>query len=44
MGEVPYDVSADGERFVVSTAVASGSASLTIVFNWPQLIAKQGTR
>ena len=41
----PYDVSADGERFVISSTVASsGAPSLTIVFNWPQLIAKQPAR
>ena len=37
-----YDVSADGQRFVINSAVSSTAPpSLTIVFNWPQLLTKR---
>ena len=38
----PYDVSADGQRFVINSAVSwTAPPSLTIVFNWPQLLTKR---
>jgi Tol biopolymer transport system component len=40
-----YDVSPDGERFVINTAsVSTAPPSLTIVVNWPQLLPKQGSK
>ena len=37
----PYDVSADGQRFLLNTAVAeSGSAPITLVVNWPGILAR----
>ncbi len=42
---IPFDVSPDGERFVINTAISSAvPPSLTILFNWPQLLTKQDTR
>ena len=41
----PYDVSLDGERFVINSAISSSAPPmLTIVFNWPQLLTKQESR
>lgn len=41
----PFDVSADGERFVINSAIsATGPPSLTIVLNWPQILTKQESR
>ncbi len=41
----PYDVSANGERFVINTVIsATAPPSLTIVFNWPHLLTKQESR
>jgi len=38
----PYDVSADGKKFVVATQLAQGtSGPLTLVTNWPALLKKQ---
>ena len=37
----PFDVSADGERFVINTRLTSSAPpSLTVVFNWPQIARK----
>jgi len=37
----PYDVSADGQRFLVNTlAVETASAPITLVVNWPALLKK----
>jgi len=37
-----YDVSADGQRFLVNTAIAAqpAKASITLVANWPALLQK----
>jgi len=36
-----YDVSADGQRFLVNTLVEeSTSAPITLVVNWPALLKK----
>ena len=41
----PDDVSADGQRCVINIAVSSTAPpSLTIVFNWPQLLTKRETK
>jgi len=38
----PYDVSADGKKFVVDTqSVGSAQERLTLVVNWPTLLKKQ---
>ena len=38
----PYDVSADGERFVINTRLASNAPpSLTVVVNWPQIAVRK---
>jgi hypothetical protein len=40
-GDWPYDVSADGKRFVVNTRVEqSSSTPLTVVVNWPAGLRK----
>lgn len=37
----PYDVSADGQKFVVATqGVQQTSKPLTLVVNWPALLKK----
>jgi serine/threonine protein kinase/Tol biopolymer transport system component len=36
----PYDVSADGQRFLVNLAQEEGSAPLKIVSNWPAALKK----
>ncbi len=35
-----YDVSADGQRFLVNTIVESTSTPITLVVNWPALLKK----
>jgi len=42
-GFSPYDVSSDGQRFLVRTPTEQGARSLTVLINWPQLL-KQGTQ
>jgi serine/threonine protein kinase len=38
----PYDVSADGKKFVVATQSTQGTSEpLTLVMNWPALLKKQ---
>ena len=35
LGDYPYDVSADGQRFLVNTLVEeTASAAITLVVNW----------
>jgi Tol biopolymer transport system component len=34
----PYDVSADGQRFLVNTLAESDSPTLTLIVNWPGLL------
>jgi dipeptidyl aminopeptidase/acylaminoacyl peptidase len=36
----PYDVTADGERFLVPVPLTRQSPPITVVLNWPQLIKK----
>jgi serine/threonine protein kinase/Tol biopolymer transport system component len=36
----PYDVSADGQRFLLNTSLPSESAPITLVVNWPGILAK----
>lgn len=37
----PYDVSADGQRFLVNTLVQDAAATpITLVVNWPALLKK----
>jgi hypothetical protein len=36
-----YDVTADGQRFLVTVPEAEQSSSIRVVLNWPALIAKQ---
>jgi hypothetical protein len=37
----PYDVSADGQRFLLNTSIAaSESAPITLVVNWPAILAR----
>ena len=38
----PYDVSADGQRFLVNKTVeqAPANSSITLVVNWPALLKK----
>jgi len=41
LGDYPYDVSADGQRFLVNTLVdASASAAITLVINWTAELKK----
>ena len=38
---IPFDVSADGQRFVINSLLsATSAASMTVVFNWPQLLKR----
>ncbi len=44
-GSVPrllpeYDVSSDGQRFIVSTVVRRSDASIHVLLNWPALLTK----
>ena len=40
-----YDVTADGQRFVVQELMTrSGPTPLTVLVNWPALLAKYQTR
>jgi Tol biopolymer transport system component len=40
-GGVPYDVTPDGQKFIVNTALPSkGAPAFTIVVNWPALMEK----
>ena len=36
----PYDVSADGQRFLVNTIVEEASTPITLLVNWPALLKK----
>jgi hypothetical protein len=38
--ETGYDVTADGQRFVVITAYRTKSTSITLLTNWPAEIEK----
>jgi eukaryotic-like serine/threonine-protein kinase len=40
VGSEPFDVSADGEWFVVNTRTTSGSSPINLVTNWPTEIRK----
>jgi hypothetical protein len=35
-----YDVSPDGQRFVVGTVVGAPATPVTIVLNWPAVLKK----
>jgi len=37
---VPYDVSADGQRFLVNLAEEEGAAPLFVIVNWPAELKK----
>ena len=37
----PYEVSRDGQRFLVLTSKADVSQSLTVMVNWPALMKKE---
>jgi Tol biopolymer transport system component len=39
-----YDVTLDGERFLVRTAVGDGSQSLKTILNWPALLKKDSAQ
>jgi Tol biopolymer transport system component len=36
----PYDVSADGQRFLINTSVEAAPPSITLVVNWPGIIER----
>jgi hypothetical protein len=36
----PYDVTSDGERFLVRTAAEQANRSLTVIINWPDLLKR----
>lgn len=36
----PYDVTADGQRFIVSSVVRRTDPSINVLLNWPTLLAK----
>jgi hypothetical protein len=36
----PYDVSADGQRFLINTLVDAASAPITLVVNWTAALKK----
>lgn len=36
----PYDVSPDGQRFLVNSPVDSSTAELSLVINWPAILTR----
>jgi Tol biopolymer transport system component/tRNA A-37 threonylcarbamoyl transferase component Bud32 len=40
-GAAPYDVTADGQRFIVSAIVRRTDPSIQVVLNWPSLLGKK---
>jgi hypothetical protein len=43
MGWSPYEVSPDGQRFLVRAAPGRAGAPLTVIVNWPALLKKEAT-
>ena len=39
-GKQPYDVTADGQRFIVSAVVRQNDPVLHVLLNWPALLNK----
>ena len=37
----PYDVTADGQRFIVSAIVRRNDPSIQVLLNWPALLEKK---
>ena len=37
----PYDVTADGQRFIVSAVVRRNDPSIQVLLNWPALLEKK---
>jgi eukaryotic-like serine/threonine-protein kinase len=37
---IPYDVSADGQRFLINTFVDQAPPSISLILNWPALLKK----
>jgi Tol biopolymer transport system component len=40
-GNAPYDVTADGQRFIINAVVRQSDPSVQVVLNWPALIAEK---
>jgi Tol biopolymer transport system component len=40
-GKAPYDVTADGQRFVINAVVRQSDPSLHVLLNWPALISEK---
>jgi hypothetical protein len=40
IGLPPYDVAADGQRFLVRAALGHAGEPLTVIVNWPALLKK----
>jgi hypothetical protein len=38
-----YDVTADGQRFIISAVVRRNDPSIQVVLNWPALVAAKST-
>jgi hypothetical protein len=36
----PYDVSPDGNRFLMTVATTTAEPSITVLVNWPAILAK----
>ena len=43
-GKPAYDVTADGQRFIVSAIVRSNDPSLNVLLNWPALLKAQAAK
>ncbi len=39
-GKAPYDVTADGQRFVINAVVRQNEPSILVLLNWPALLKK----
>ncbi len=40
-GKAPYDVTADGKRFIINAVVRQSDPSLQVLLNWPALISEK---